>query len=118
MEFLIANGIVALVFLLGGAITFIFPPKEINHLYGYRTERSMKSMEAWRAANRFASKIMILAGVDLFLIGLILFWADVKNENIWAIVTIISVISIAVIIYLLTENYLKEKFDEEGNPIE
>lgn len=118
MEFLISNGIVALVFLLGGAITFIFPPKKINHLYGYRTERSMKNIETWKAANRFASKIMMLASVDLFLIGLILYWADVKNENIWAAVTIVSVILVAVIIYLLTENYLKEKFDEEGKPID
>lgn len=117
MEFLFANGIISLVFVLGGLITLVFPPKEINSLYGYRTTRSMKSIEAWVAANRFASKVMIVGGIDLFLIGLILYWANVKNENIWGIVTVISVISISVIIYLLTENYLKENFDEDGKPL-
>lgn len=116
MEFLFANGIIALVFVLGGLITLVFPPKEINSLYGYRTSSSMKSLEAWIASNRYASKIMILAGIDLLLLGLILFWAGINNEKIWGIVTLISVISISVIIYLLTENYLKENFDEEGNP--
>ncbi len=116
MDLLFANGIIALVFVLGGFITLLFPPKEINSLYGYRTSRSMKSKEAWKAANRYASKIMILGGIDLLLLGLILYWAGIHNDKIWGILTIISVISISVIIYLLTENYLIENFDEEGKP--
>ncbi|MFN7013015.1 MAG: SdpI family protein [Bacteroidia bacterium] len=72
MELLIANSIISLVFLLGGVITLIFPPKKINSLYGYRTSRSMKSIEAWVVANRFSSKVMIVGGIDLFLIWLII----------------------------------------------
>lgn len=117
MEFLIANGVISLVYILAGIITLLYPPKNINYLYGYRTTRSMKSKEAWKASNSFASKLMILAGIDLLILGVILYLIGINNGKIWGIINIISIISISIMIYLLTENYLKNNFDENGNPI-
>jgi uncharacterized membrane protein len=117
MELLISNLVIASVYILAGIITLIFPPKEINSLYGYRTSRSMKSKEAWKASNAYASKMAILGGIDLLLLDLILYWIGVNDEKIWGAITIISVISISIFIYISTENYLKENFDEDGNPL-
>lgn len=38
------------------------PPRNINGAYGYRTERSMKSPEAWAFAHAYAGKIWRLWG--------------------------------------------------------
>ncbi|MFN4233754.1 MAG: SdpI family protein [Bacteroidia bacterium] len=117
MEFLIANLLISLIYILAGIITLLYPPKDINYLYGYRTSRSMKSKDAWKASNSFASKLMILAGIDLLILGVILYLIGVNDEKIWGVFTIISVILISIMIYLLTENYLKNNFDENGNPL-
>jgi uncharacterized membrane protein len=117
MELLITNVAIACVYIFAGIITLIFPPKEINSLYGYRTLRSMKSKEAWKASNIYASKMSILGGIDLLLLGLILYWIGVNDEKIWGAITIISVISISIFIYISTENYLKENFDDDGKPL-
>lgn len=117
MNLFLINSLIPLIFILGGFITLKFPPKEINSLYGYRTARSMRSKEAWSAANRFASILMIAGGADLFFINLILYWMGIKNEIIWAAVMLIGVIAISVIVYFLTEKFLKENFDEDGKPL-
>lgn len=117
MNLFLINSLIPLIFILGGLITLKFPPKQINSLYGYRTARSMKSKEAWNAANRFASIMMIAGGTDLLFINLILKWLGMKNEIIWATVMLIGVIAISVIVYFLTEKFLKENFDEEGKPL-
>ena len=44
------------IFLLAGYIQFRFPPKKINHLYGYRTSTSMRSQECWDFAQTFSAK--------------------------------------------------------------
>jgi len=33
------------IYLLGGLLTLIYPPRIINYLYGYRTKRSMSSQK-------------------------------------------------------------------------
>ena len=45
-----------LIFLLAGFIQQRFPPKKINHLYGYRTSNSMKSQESWDFAQEYSAK--------------------------------------------------------------
>lgn len=46
------NLIVPAIMIIGGWFLHRHPPKEINLAVGYRTRRSMKSIEAWRFANR------------------------------------------------------------------
>jgi len=69
--FLILDALTGIILIVMGFILLKYPPKEINSLYGYRTEKSMKSQEAWDFAQIFSSKLMIKAGVFLSLVGLL-----------------------------------------------
>ena len=60
---------VGLIFLAAGIITWSFPPKKINSLYGYRSTSSMKSQERWTFAQEYSSKEMIKLGLLLFICG-------------------------------------------------
>lgn len=46
-------------FLLAGFIQHKFPPKKINHFYGYRTTASMRSQAHWNFAQTHSAQKMI-----------------------------------------------------------
>jgi uncharacterized membrane protein len=50
------------IFLVTGLITKLFPPKKINLIYGYRTQRSMKDPANWALAQQFSSKELMRGG--------------------------------------------------------
>jgi len=49
----------------------IFPPKNINYLYGYRTPRSMKTINNWQIANKHSANIMLISMWTLFAVSFI-----------------------------------------------
>lgn len=55
--------LVGIVFILAGAIMYVFPPKKINSFYGYRTASSMQSQQKWNFAQTYSAKIMMLTGL-------------------------------------------------------
>ncbi len=61
--------LVGIIFMLAGAIMYVFPPKKINGLYGYRTQMSMQSQEKWDFAQTYSAKIMMLTGFIFTLIS-------------------------------------------------
>jgi uncharacterized membrane protein len=84
-----------------------FPPKKINHLYGYRTPRSMRSQEAWDCANQYsASALMIVSAITCLtqLIAHILI-GDAKSI-LWAAGFLIVGLLVTI---PLTEMYLKKR---------
>lgn len=84
----------SLIFLFAGIILFIFPPKNINPIYGYRTKASKKNISNWNKANKYSSKLLIIFGILLLVLSMFIQQ------------TIIIIILIAfgiVIIYLLVE---------------
>ena len=91
-------------------LTFIFkrfPPKKINHLYGYRTPRSMRSQEAWDFANRFSGRALVIVSaltciVQIITYSLMDFRASVTGSAIFLSVALIAVIP-------LTELELKKQ---------
>src|SRR5690606_32411124 len=60
---------VGIVFIIVWAIMYIFLPKKINGLYGYRTQTSMQSQQKWDFAQTYSSKIMMLTGLIFSLIA-------------------------------------------------
>jgi len=60
---------VGILFILAGAILYVFPPKKINGLYGYRTSSSMKNQQKWDFAQKYSAKIMMLTGLIFSLIA-------------------------------------------------
>ena len=61
---------VGIVFILAGVILYVFPPKKINGLYGYRTQTSMQNQKKWDFAQTYSAKIMMLTGFIFTLIAL------------------------------------------------
>ena len=60
---------VGILFILVGCAMYIFPPKKINGLYGYRTASSMKNQQKWDFAQTYSAKIMMLTGLIFSLIA-------------------------------------------------
>jgi len=85
-------------FLAGAAIMYIFPPKKINWLYGYRTVASMKSPERWEFAQQYSTIQMFKASVFMIVIS---FTGSL-------IITIVGVCYM----FITTERELKKRFTE------
>ena len=94
---------------MAGFIQFIYPPKGINALYGYRTSSSMKTKERWDFAQKYSSKLMIKLG--LIYISLALFGLFLKEyEAIALAIHLPFMLVIFVILIYKTEKNLKSKF--------
>lgn len=99
--------------LLLGLIVQKFPPKRINHLYGYRTNRSMKNQTIWDAANRYASKVFVRISLYSFLLPIGAYFMFPKYN---ILVTIIGNTVLLLLVIYATEKYLSSHFDSGGNP--
>ena len=90
-----------------------YPPKEINSLYGYRTNRSMRNKECWDFANNHSSALMLkyaLLTTAVQAIGILL-----VNEKQALLAGAIVLVSTLIISVFQTEQALKKHFDKEGN---
>ena len=98
-----------LIFYIAAWIQAKYPPKKINHFYGYRTKTSMKSQEIWDFAQQYSAEKLKRCGLFLILIGIasavfsmngmVIFWVGLSIVVLAPIYTIIQV-----------EKKLKEKF--------
>lgn len=86
------------------------PPKKINHYYGYRTKRSMKSQEHWDFAQIFSANSMVQWGSLLCLVSLIDFVIPM-NELLAVILATSFTIIFALIPLYFTEREMKDRFD-------
>lgn len=101
--------LVGSVFLFAGILMFVFPPKKINYLYGYRTRSSMKNIDRWNFAQKLSSKLMMICGILLLLtglVGLLLF----PEESVINIIGISETIFLTIFLFVKTELDLKNKF--------
>ncbi|MGN0833670.1 MAG: SdpI family protein [Kiritimatiellia bacterium] len=57
------------VLVIGGLVMLYFPPKQINHVYGYRTVRSCKNQRNWDFAQRHSARMMLLTGIGNITVG-------------------------------------------------
>jgi uncharacterized membrane protein len=92
-----------------------FQPKKINTLYGYHMRSSMRNLETWREANHYAANIML--ALSLFFLAAALITShfvvpfSARELAVFAGVVIVSVAGT----YFLTEQHMKNMFDEQGN---
>lgn len=102
--------IIVLIFLFNliSIIFFLFPPKRVNHIYGYRTSRTLQSNEMFRYANKYASRYFLLISNINTTLNLLLILFGIVIPSI-AIATTIGSMAAVVI---LTEMKLK-KFRSE-----
>ena len=110
----IALGYCAFMLLLGWFLKK-FPPKKINHLYGYRTQRSMKNQATWEAANTYSSLVFFKVSLYSFFIPVALYFLYPQLNVLFTIIT-----NTLLLLYVLyaTEKHLKARFDIQGNPLD
>ena len=100
-----------LLFLLS-IIFWKFPPKKINNIYGYRTPRTMRSIEIWNFANNiFNRNLLNYSGISL--LGSLLLANFSSKELTWQ--PMILVLLCVVVSIVKTERSLNDNFTEEGN---
>lgn len=92
-------------------IFYFFPPKKINPIYGYRTNKTTKNNTIWEFANNFFTKQFLIYSSISFIFTLILAYIS-KNLS-WQPMAIM-LLSLAVSV-IKTEQEISKKFDEEGN---
>ncbi len=90
-----------------------WPPKKINHFYGYRTPRSMRNQDTWDEAQRYSTCMLQYAALatTAFQVLAVRLWPD--ERSIMASVAFLVVALLATIV--ATERHLKSTFDDEGN---
>ncbi len=102
----------SIVFLIAGCITYVFPPKKINFLYGYRTNSSMKSQERWDFAQKYSSVQMIKMAVVMFVVSLVFSFFTISENLNLILGTIVLLIVVGFMFYKI-ETAIKIKFSKE-----
>ena len=101
-----------LIFLLAGYIQHRFPPKKINHLYGYRTSTSMKSQESWDFTQQYSAKKMMQIGTYITALGLSSWIIDL--QLLWSAVIALTIVTIGPLLMLFkVESELKKRFPKK-----
>lgn len=94
-------------------------PNEINYIFGYRTNMSMKNKDTWEFAHKYMGKLWFHLGWLLIPISVIpMLFVVGKGEDIVStvglIVTIFDLIILIAPIFP-TESALRKNFDKDGN---
>jgi uncharacterized membrane protein len=109
--------IILFTFLLAGLVLYLFPPKKINGIYGYRTPRSMKNQANWDYAQKIGGKYMMLFGVVIFItqtsFGFLLSYLGIKQD---LTIPFQLAIMILLLILMLVTSERKLKQFEYGLP--
>ena len=94
-------------------IFYFFPPKKINHLYGYRTRKSMLNDTIWQFANRYFTKTLVVYAAISFIAALA-FQYFFDKEISWQPMAFM-LLSLGATV-LKTEQAISAHFDDEGHP--
>ena len=94
-------------------------PKEINYIFGYRTNMSMKNKDTWDFAHNYFGKLWFRLGWLLIPISVIpmLFVIGKGEDIIGTVGMVVMVIDLILLIAPIfsTERALKRIFDKDGN---
>lgn len=94
-------------------------PKEINYIFGYRTNMSMKNKDTWDFAHKYIGKLWFYLGLILVPITVIPMLLVIGNNEytISMVGSIICIVALVVLIVSIipTERALKKTFDKDGN---
>lgn len=99
------------IFIVAAMVVSIFPPKKINHLYGYRTTASMKSQERWDFAQKYSTMKMFQAGAVLFAISFLGLIVPVP-EKFNLVIGIFLMLASCAFMLITTENALRKNFND------
>ena len=106
--------IIAIALNLVALIYKFFQPKEINTLYGYHMKSSMHNQDTWREANQYAANIMMALSLFFLAAAIVSTYFLKFSATELAAFGFVVIVSVAGT-YFLTEQHMKNLFDENGN---
>lgn len=93
-------------------IFYIFPPKKINFIYGYRTPRTMLNEDIWNYANNlFCVSLLKYSGIA-FLAMILMVFVNKSFVNRWLPMALMVFTLLITIVSI--EKKLNKEFDEKG----
>lgn len=107
------------IMLIFGRIFIRSAPKDINIIYGYRTERSMKNRDTWIFAHHYCGKLWVSFSLVLFPLSLLTMLLVIGKSTdtvgtVGSVLALVQLIPLFVSIFF-TEFALKKTFDKDGN---
>ena len=85
--------LISTLLLVISTLFFLFQPQKINKLYGYRTRKSMSSIENWKLSNKYSAKGMLIISIlNLTVFYIISLYVSEINKYIYLIVLLIEFI--------------------------
>lgn len=111
--FILITALAGSTFLLAAAIQYKFPPKKINHFYGYRTKTSMRNQECWRFAQRYSALQMMRTATAIIALGALSWGLDYSPPYPLAVGLGITVLFPAAMIVKI-EKELKRQFPKDA----
>lgn len=99
--------LVGVIFIIIGAIMYLFPPKKINSLYGYRTAASMESQIKWDFAQKYGAKVMAIIGIVLVTLSFYRSYLNLSNDQ-HAIFGLAILIASTVSLIVIVEKALRK----------
>lgn len=82
------HSFIGLLLLIFGIVYKLFPPKNVNSFYGFRTEKSQNSKEVWDEANIYCAKKIMEIGVFLTILGAINLIVLPNMYSLFSIITV------------------------------
>ena len=116
---LCTNLLVPLIMVLFGLYFVKKAPKNINYIFGYRTDMSMKNKDTWSFAHKYCGKLWLIIGTLLLLVTLVaacllIGKAEDTVGNVSLIICMLQLIFLIIPI-IPTEMALRRTFDKNGN---
>ncbi|WP_462250354.1 SdpI family protein [Ekhidna sp.] len=114
-SFILINLAIGPLLLIISLLIKAFPPRKINWAYGYRTNRSRKSQEAWDESNKYANDLMLWVAIATTIAQIVLYFVTSPANALLISCVIMTTLLIAIVV--VVENYLKNNFDNDGKKI-
>ena len=115
---LICDLLIPFVMIVVGRMSWKHCSKNINSLIGYRTTRSMKSMDTWKFAHEYCGKLWWKLGwLIMILTALMYITLYQSNDNMIGIAGVVLITiqcTVLIISIYPTEKALKEHFNDDG----
>ena len=93
-------------------------PHDINYLFGYRTEMSMKTRDTWDFAHQYIGRLWLLIGLVLLPVSVVppLFTLGRGEDTIGTVGAVVVLVQIAALMIPIfpTESALRRTFDKDG----
>ena len=116
---LVMNLLIPLTMIVFGRMFLKKAPRNINFVFGYRTEMSMKNRDTWEFAHRYFGRLWFRLGLVLLPVSAVpmLFCLGRNDDTIGTVGAIAELIQMVILFIPVfsTESALKRAFDRQGN---